>query len=272
MIIGCHLPKRDNFCDTVKQIGDNNFEVGQIFNGSPRSDKPGLITPEDAKCVRKYLEKNDYLLFIHSSYLINLSKKGYSAIMLIRELEDSIKLGAEGCIIHQGKTVGQPEYQAIANYQENIKKCIQKVPEATIILETSAGQGSELFYKIEDLAKFYHSFNKSEKKHLMFCIDTCHIFAAGYDISTGKNVIKFLKSWKKLIGIKKIACIHLNDSKDILGSRIDRHEAIGKGKIGIEGLKTFIKFAVKARIPMILERGSEIVKSEVEKVKKLSLK
>lgn len=267
MIIGSHLPKQKTFCETVEQIGKNKLEVGQIFNGSPRSDKTGIITDEDAKCVRTYLEKNDFLLFIHSSYIINLSKKGYSHIILIKELEDSIKLGAEGCIIHQGKSVELPEYQAIDNYRENIKKCIKKVPKATIILETSAGQGTELFYKLEDLAKFYHSFNKKEKNHLMFCIDTCHIFAAGYDISTSKNALIFLKLWKKLIGLRKIACIHFNNSKDVLGSKVDRHAQIYDGKIGIEGLKLFIKFAIQMKIPIILERGNNIAIKEIKEIK-----
>ena len=106
-----------------------------------------------------------------------------------------------------------------------------------IILETAAGQGTELLTNIYNLINFYEKFSNEEKEILKICIDTCHIYSAGHDIREEEQVELFIKILKKGIGMKNIALIHLNDSKREFNSHVDRHEKLGKGTIGLEGLK-----------------------------------
>jgi deoxyribonuclease-4 len=176
--------------------------------------------------------------------------------------------------------------EALQNMYENITIVISKVFHVgtssqkrkilKIILETSSGQGSELLTKIPDIGSFYKRFSSQQRKHIRFCIDTCHIFAAGYDIRTEEGVKEFLLLWEKHIGLENIILIHLNDSEMPLGSNRDRHAAIGSGYItnkkldgSMDGIKYIVNFANKMNIPMILERGSKNTKAEITKVKKL---
>ena len=142
-----------------------------------------------------------------------------------------------------------------------------------IILETAAGQGTELGYDLEEFAALYNSFSDKYKSRIKICIDTCHVFVAGYDLSSKKMVKAFFTKFNKLIGVKHVVLLHLNDSKPELGKRVDRHENIGKGKIGLTGLTEVIKYAKKKGIPMILEtpavKKSTDVKNEIDIIKKI---
>jgi len=124
-----------------------------------------------------------------------------------------------------------------------------------IFIETSSGQGSELCYKLEDLVYFFKKLlrNKKVTNKFMLCLDTCHLFSSGYDLTTIGTVKMFFEIIDELIGINKIGLIHLNDSKTKIGSRIDRHECLGKGYIGMRGLIEFCNYASKYNIPIILE-------------------
>lgn len=271
MIIGFHIPKQKTFLETVQQIPelcDRNINCAQIFTSSPKNFDITKIDPEDAKETRKYLEKHDYPLFVHGKYVINLaSPKPVMHHIYSEQLKNSAKIGAEGCIVHMGKSTTQTLDQALDNMENNLKKAFKKAPEGTIILETSTGAGTEMLSKIPDLRAFLKRFTTTQRNKFRFCIDTCHIFAAGYDIRTSDKAFEFLKMWKKNIGFKRLAVIHLNDSLGDLGSRVDRHAPIGQGKIGMEGLVFFSKFAKKNKIPLILERGSSVCCQEIKELK-----
>jgi deoxyribonuclease-4 len=277
MIIGFHIPKLKTFLETVKQIPkicDKSekklINTCQIFTSSPKSSELENISNEDAKATKEFINKHDFPLFVHGKYIINLSSpKAYAHHAYSIQLESAYKLGAEGCIVHMGKSVGQTIEVALDNMESNLKKCMKKSPNGTIILETSCGAGSELLSNISDLYEFYNRFTKNEKKRIKFCIDTCHIFAAGYDITTSDKAAEFLKQWKKYFGFKTLALFHLNDSNGNLGSHLDRHAPIGKGNIGYEGLIFICRFAQRFSIPLILERGTESCCNEIKKIKKL---
>ena len=141
-----------------------------------------------------------------------------------------------------------------------------------IFLETTAGQGTEMCYKLDDLAYFYNKFlrcDKFIKDRVKLCLDTCHIFAAGYDIKTKSSIKKYLKKFNKLIGIKHINLIHLNDSKCDIGCRVDRHENIGNGYIGLSGLKMIFKYFKKLNIPIILETPNNGYQTEIKLLLKI---
>lgn len=287
LIIGFHLSKKKTFLETVQQIPDlctkNNLKktinTAQIFTSSPQSSQIAEIANEDATATAEYLHKHDFPLFVHSKYIINLAspKAFLGHHVFAKQITNSFKIGAEGCIVHMGKSTTQPLAAALDNMENNLKKAMDKALDGIVILETSSGQGSEMLYNIDDLHAFYKRFsrksneksNENYKKRIRFCIDTCHIFAAGYDIRTTDGAHDFLKKWKRLFGFKKLTVIHLNDSLGKLGSRVDRHAPVGKGEIGYEGLVFFCRFAKENGIPLILERGVSTCCPEVKKIREI---
>jgi deoxyribonuclease IV len=288
LYVGAHVAKEDTYLRTVKKIIPLGGNAIQIFVSSPKSFKIHTISESDAAATREFLKWKKFPMLSHAKYTINLSKKGGASHHFYQqELNLTYQLGGFGSVVHMGKCVGLLPKEAIENMYHNLRKTIEKVfPNDAptekkkyfkIILETSAGCGSELFSNIKDLGKFYKGFTKAEQKYIKFCIDTCHIFAAGYDIRTKHGAIDFLEEFNNQIGLKNVVVFHLNDSKEPLGSHKDRHESIGAGYIGssalggsLGGFKEIIRYAKTARIPLILERGQQTTKEEIQFVKKLS--
>ena len=137
-----------------------------------------------------------------------------------------------------------------------------------ILLETSSGQGSEMCIKLEDLSKFINKLtmhkNKKISERFGICVDTCHIYSAGYNINTSKDVINYIKEFDKYIGLKYLKILHLNNSKTLIGSNKDRHDNINKGTINPNGLREFIKLCFKLNIPIILETPDDYIKEDLE--------
>ena len=166
-----------------------------------------------------------------------------------------------------GKSLKLSKEEALKNMILNIKYILSKYDgDAKLIIETSCGQGTELLSDLDDIGDFYNhgingtKFTDSEKNKIEFCIDTCHIFVAGYDMRSPKEVNSYFNKFNKIIGNNKLALIHFNDSAKKLGSNVDRHANIGEGYIGnpdldgnIDGLKTVFKKASQLSVPMVLE-------------------
>lgn len=289
LFIGAHVAKEDTYLRTVKKILKLGGNAVQIFVSSPRSYKVHSVKPKDAEATREFLKLYNIPMLSHAKYMINLAKKGgFPHHIFQQELNITYELGGFGSIVHLGKCVGLGIPEATENMYHNLRKTIEKVypPNAPadkkknfkIIIETSAGCGSELFSNLKDLGKFYQGFTKQEKKYIKFGIDTCHSFAAGYDLRTRRGAIDFLETFNNHVGLKNVVVFHLNDSREPLGSKKDRHAVLGEGFIGdpklggsLEGFKEIIRYAKVAGIPMILERGKEAKeKKEILLVKKLS--
>lgn len=252
----------------------------QIFLKSPQSTKHKTnITEEDAAACKQYLKDKKMFLVIHASYILNFSKEVGSAAKwkldnLIEDLIWANKMGAVGAIIHMGKQLTLTYDQAIDNKVENIGVAIDYIKEhklkSKIILENSAHQGTETCWNVQQLGELWSKFTTSQKKHLGFCIDTCHLFAAGIDISTEKGVKAFFSEWANVIGWKNVICIHMNDCKHTVGSRKDRHENFKGDNAHIKsGLRHFCRMAVEKEIPIILETpDTEQYKTEIETMRK----
>ncbi len=265
-----------------KEILDcNSF---QIFTKSPiKYGKIGLSQEDIEKSIRFVKENNIYLV-IHGQYIINFCKYIPWAVeslvqdMLFLEnfIEDN-KMLPTGVIIHMGKdTIEVGEDICINNFIKCLDKTIEQVGSGNtnIILETSVKSKNDRFYNIENLSKLYHKLNTTTKKRVKFCIDTCHIFSSGYDISGINGMKEYFDNFDELIGIKNIAVIHLNDSKNKVGSGLDRHESIGKGYIfgeDFNSLKYLINLAKKNDIPIITETNTKNKVEELNLVHNLSL-
>ena len=217
---------------------------------------------------KKFLTKNDMKCVIHASYTINLSRDWdqYSSWIqqFILEINAAQELGALGIVVHMGKQMELSKEEAYNNMYSSLLYVHDQVKgDIKILLETSTGQGSEICFKLDEFAYFFKKFsrnrNKSISQRFGVCFDTCHVFAAGYDLSTKAGIYMYLEAFEELIGLRYIGLVHLNDSKRELGSNVDRHDNIGKGYIGINGLLELVGYFKKINIPIVLETPGEYI-------------
>ena len=193
----------------------------------------------------------------HSSYVINLATsdpalRRRSLGALIEELNRANYLGVPYLVMHPGAHVGSGETEGIARIASQISTALRQVaPPVCLLLETTAGQGTSIGYKFEHLAAIQD--RVSDANRIGFCLDTCHVFAAGYDIRTPEGYAATIGEFHRLIGWKRIFAFHLNDCKKPLGSRVDRHTHIGQGHIGLDAFRCLINDRRFSSIAKILE-------------------
>jgi len=253
--LGPHVHFKGDFDRLIEIHKSTGASLFQVFR------KP-LNTLKNLDKFSLYAKQNNIKLVVHSSYSANIAtnwdKNTYWILNLEDEIEFAHHIGAFGVVIHFGKsmTLKLPDsYNNMFTSLTYLHHKTSHLQDVKMILETSAGQGTEMCSNFEDLQKFYNKFKVNEEMYnrIKLCIDTCHIFAAGYDLRTKKNVKEYLHMFNKQIGINNIILVHLNDSKTPLGGKLDRHEILGKGYIGKIGLLAFFKFCVKHDIPMVIE-------------------
>ncbi len=272
-LLGAHVSIAGGFYKAIKRGEAIGCTAIQIFTKSGRSWFAKKITDEEADKF-KQAQKNSTIKIVvaHTSYLINIGsnkpeteKKSVDALSV--ELNRCEKLGIPYLVLHPGAHTGAGEEECIKKIAENLDKVLSKSNGKTmILLELTAGQGTNVGYKFEHIKQIC-SLCK-EKKHIGVCLDTCHIFSAGYDISPNgyKSV---MDEYKKILGIRSLKVIHLNDSKTELGSRKDRHENIGKGKIPLKTFNLIMNDKDLTGIPKILETPVRDESGYVDEIKLL---
>jgi deoxyribonuclease IV len=284
---GGHMSIKNGIPSAITEMNELGGNMIQVFISNPMSTKYTInkTTYNEKSCqlIRSTLDSTDSKLVVHLPYVINLAKplppdmsKCWWTKMICEQLIVSDLIGSIGCVVHVGKHLDLTVTEGLDNMYNSLKYVVDFIKErklsSYIILETAAGQGSELLKtrdsSLEDFAHFYNRFDSEDKNHLKICVDTCHIFAAGYDIRHKEQVKNFFDEFNSLIDMKNIALIHLNDSKSDCGSCVDRHEILGCGKIGINGLRHFIRYAIYYKIPTVLETPSDYV-SELELINKV---
>jgi len=293
LIIGSHANRKS---ETFKSIGDalnGEKKIGgnvmQIFLGSnvktTLSEKM-VLEKDEIKEIRKIMKKNKIKLVIHGILTLNFcspisARYKWNIDNLVYDLELNEKLGGLGVVIHMGtyKTFkfDLTYEEGIKNYIKNLIETIKrtKTLKSKIILETSCNQKNKVGGTLEKFAKLYKKVPKKYKDRIGICVDTAHIFSAGYEIHTVKGMKEYWEKFDKLIGIKNCTLIHLNDSRAQLCSCIDRHETLGVGEIFSEdkaSLKILVNLAKKHSIPMVLETREKYFKDEIKLVKSLALK
>jgi deoxyribonuclease-4 len=236
--------------------------VAQIYLGGSKNYQRRARPDAVLAAFADDAERRGVRIVVHSSNLINLARQQdhdvwrRSLDCLVTDLQSSVKLRALGVVVHLGCAVGQSISDAEANYVAGILEALLRAPGSRVIIETSAHEGSEIAHNIIDLARLANRFPRSVRDRIGFCIDTCHIFAAGYDVSSTYGANVFLESWDALIGLDRVVCFHMNDSLGCCGSRLDRHVDIGAGEIWRHdktGLRRICQEAYRRRIPLILE-------------------
>ncbi|MBL0331488.1 MAG: deoxyribonuclease IV [Chlorobiota bacterium] len=235
----------------------------QIFSKNNNQWQGKVITHEMIDLWNEALSKSPIReIAIHDSYLINLCSPDDSTLEKSKEafLDEHLRaemLGIRLLNFHPGAAVTRSLAESISLVAENINIIHDKTKnQRTIsVIELTAGQGTTLGSKFEEVAEIINLIE--DKNRVGVCIDTCHIFAAGYDIRTKLSYEKTIEEFDKIIGLNNLKLIHLNDSKQGLGSRKDRHEHIGKGNIGIDGFKFIMQDNRLIDVPMVIETPKE---------------
>ena len=221
---------------------------------------------------KKLLKEKNMKCVVHASYTINLSRNWdhYSGWIqqFINEIIAAHQIGAIAIVVHMGKQMELELSEAYNNMYTAlvyVNDQTRKYNSVRILLETSTGQGSEVCYKIEDLAYFYKKISRNPliSERFGICVDTCHIFAAGYNLVNKSGVNAYLEAFEELIGLRHVKLVHLNDSKKDVGSNVDRHENIGHGFIGKQGLLEFAKYFKNINVPIILETPGEHILDDI---------
>jgi len=205
----------------------------------------------------------------HVSYLVNLASSApllweKSLNAFIEELERANYLSIPFVILHPGAHLGAGEREGIRRAADALSRALVEVaPPVRILLENTAGQGSSLGHRFEQLAAILDRVRDADR--IGICLDTCHLFAAGYDIRDPEGYLKTIAAADRFIGISKIGVFHLNDCKRELGSHVDRHEHIGRGLIGLEGFRALVNDSRFVQIPKILEtpKGKDLKEDKI---------
>jgi deoxyribonuclease-4 len=247
----------------------------QIFtkNNNRWFAKP--LTEEEIDIYKSKLKISGIKFVVaHDCYLINLCAKDRlilkkSRVAFLDELERCERLGIQHLNFHPGSHGGSGEEQGIKLIVESLNIVHEKTKrfKVTSMLETTAGQGNAIGYTFEQLRKIIDLVD--DKERMTVCIDTAHIFAAGYNIKNEANYDKVIKDFNDIIGLNRLKCLHINDSKKELGTRVDRHENIGKGFIGKEGFRNIMNDKRLEKVPKILETPK--TKGQLEDLKNLKV-
>jgi deoxyribonuclease-4 len=249
-----------------------------MFTKNQRQWKASPLNAEAAAAFRKSMELYGYeskSVLAHDSYLINAGnpdgdKRANSVNSLVEEAQRCAVLGLTLLNIHPGSHLGaMSEEECAALIAESVNTVLDKTEGVTIVLETTAGQGSSVGWRFEHLAEIID--RVEDKARIGVCVDTCHIFAAGYDIREASAYESTMREFDGVIGFKYLRGLHLNDAKGSLGCRVDRHESIGKGQLGVEAFRLLMKDKRFDGVPCVLETTNEkIWRDEVELLKKLA--
>jgi apurinic endonuclease APN1 len=296
MYIGAHIAlKKDKLnrsngkeiLNGLKQLTKMDGNAMQLFTRVPykaSKESPYPISTSELSQIKSYASKHDILLSIHAPYILDFCKKPppsqrnmWAVQLLIDDLHLADQIGAVGVVIHMGrKTNDQTIQEAYKNMIISIEHALSQVKgKAKVILETSSGEGTKIASTLQTFAKLYHAFSEKYKKRIGLCVDTCHIFVAGHPIHSVKGIKSYFDQFDKLIGLKNLTLIHLNDSKSEHNSHSDRHAPLLQGHIFNEklggdpdALTYLLRVAKKSKIPLILETHADY-KKEIKSIKLL---
>ena len=280
MQVGLHV----SIAGSIDKSVDNAVAMGcsafQIFTRNPRGWAAKTLSKDDVTSFKEKLAASKidrFATVAHMPYLPNLSSPEddpftKSLNSLIDEIKRCSKLGIPYLVAHLGSHKGTGDKKGIEKLVKAFTKAAKETTDdVTILLENTAGQKNSVGSDFEQLASIL--FQLKPEKRFGVCLDTCHAFAAGYDLRTKKDAILTLEKFGEAIGFERLKIVHLNDSKGEIGCNIDRHEHIGLGQIGEIGLTQVIKFSNSRNIPIILETPIDERRDDlgnIEKVKELA--
>ena len=244
LLLGGHVSASGGIFLSPERASKFSFRTFQVFSKNQMQWSATPLTAEDANKFREEVTaRNMSGIMIHASYLLNMATpnpelKAKVLDAFAEELGRADHLGIDYLNFHPGSANGTTENEALRNIAENLNELIVKDQKCTILLETSAGQGKTVGHTFEQLAEIIDQVSIKDKVGI--CFDTCHVFAAGYDIKTRSGYGETMDQFNSVLGFDKLKGFHLNDTKKGINSRVDRHEQIGNGQLGLDGISNFI--------------------------------
>jgi len=273
MRFGFHISIAGGFSKVAARARVRGCKTIQLFSRNPRGWKYDPMDEKEVEGFRASIQSSGlFPVFLHLPYLPNIAsleskfyKRSIDSIAI--DLKRAEQLGAQYLIIHIGHRLESSEDEAIEAVSRGINQAFERVKNPVILLlENTAGQGTEIGYSFEQIRKIMAGVH--EKERMAVCLDTAHSFEAGYDLSNKDGIERTLESFDQTISLKRLHLLHLNDSKTPLGSRKDRHWHIGEGYIGVEGFRYLINHPLLRHLPGIMETPR---KDTVEDLKNMKI-
>lgn len=258
--VGCHLSSSKGFLHMGKEavsIGANTF---QFFTRNPRGSKAKPVDEKDIAMYHTFAKENDICAVLaHAPYTLNpCSKDAHTREFAYMTMEDDLKrmeyVPGNCYNFHPGSHVGQGAEEGIKWITEMLNQILRKEQSTTVLLETMSGKGTEVGRNFEELRKIIDGVELQE--HIGVCMDTCHVYDAGYDIV--QDLDEVLEDFDQVIGLDRLKAIHVNDSKNPFSSHKDRHEKLGEGFLGMQTFENLVNHPRLKGIPLYLETPNEL--------------
>ena len=271
ILLGAHMSIRGGVSMAIERARSIRCTAMQMFVKNNMQWFARALTREEIRAFLNHVQRGELLsVFGHANYLINLAATNpqfhaNSIRALAEELVRADQLELPFLVLHPGAHLGAGEEAGLKKIADSVDDVFRKIPKVKtkIALEITAGQGSCIGHRFEHLAHIIA--NVREPDRLRVCLDTAHLFAAGYEISSESGVRKTFHEFDRVIGRNRLVAIHVNDSKTGLGSRVDRHEHIGKGRIGLDAFRFIMQSPRFSKIPKVLEtpKGNDLAEDGV---------
>jgi deoxyribonuclease IV len=277
MLVGAHVSTAGGLVEAHARGVERGCESIQIWGQSPRQWRPTRWKQDD---IDEFLELMEHgpikAVVIHAVYLINCATtdremKRKSLASLVHHLELGDAINAVGVVLHPGSAKGEPHEEALPRVSEMLKAALGETKRCRLLLENTAGAGDTLGRSFEELEGLIGKAGGS--KRLGLCLDSCHMFASGFDISTADKLSQVVDRCVKIVGTDRLACLHINDSMTPLGSNRDRHAPPGDGELGARGCAAFLSEPRFEGLPTIFEgpgvEGKAPAKADIKRTKEL---
>ena len=277
MLLGAHVPVSGGLCNAPGNGVAVGAEAIQIFTRNQMQWRCRPLAEDECGAFREALAKSGVKVALsHGSYLVNLASPvedflTKSRETFLNEMGRCHLLGIPYLVFHPGADMGRGEAAGLAALAESLDWLLERTEGLDVmpLLEVTAGQGSSLGHRFEHLAEILDRVR--DPGRLGVCLDTCHMYAAGYDIATEAGYERTMKDFHRIVGLSKLKAVHLNDSKKGLGSRVDRHARAGEGELGLESFRRIVNDRRFRGIPLVVETPGPLAewKKEIARIRGL---
>jgi deoxyribonuclease IV len=277
MLVGAHVSTAGGLAAAHERGVERGCEAIQVFNQSPRQWRPTRWRDDDVAAFLELMKDGPIRsVTIHAVYLINPATKDRemrrkSAESLVHALRMGDEIKADGVVIHPGSTVGEPHEEALPRAGELLTHALAESDSCRLLLENTAGAGNTLGRSFEELRALIDL--SGGDRRLGLCLDSCHMFASGFDITTADRLAEIVDRCVGIVGLRRLRCLHVNDSQVPLGSNRDRHAPPGDGNLGPRGCGAFLSEPRFEGLPALFEgpgvEGKAPAKADVDRMKQL---
>jgi deoxyribonuclease IV len=277
MLIGAHVSTAGGLVQAHERAAERGCGAMQVWGQSPRAWRPTRWKPDDVAAFRELMAGGPIRsIVIHAIYLINPAStdpdlRRKSADSLVHALRAGDEIGADGVVLHPGSAKGEPNEEALPRVAEMVKHALDESQSCPLLLENTAGAGDTLGRSFDELDRLIRLCGR--RKRIGLCLDSCHLLASGFDITTADKLTEVVDRCDEIAGLERLRCLHLNDSQTPLGSNRDRHAPPGDGELGARGCAAFLSEPRFEELPVLFEgpgvEGKAPAKADIERMKEL---